>query len=100
MTEAIAVNICVQLWPKPGQEEALIEFENQVLALIPKHGGRVLQRVRRSEKGDEALEVHVISFPNSVSYAAYLEDPERLALGDLRDRAIARTVVMNVDLVR
>jgi len=94
-----AVHLCVQLWANPGQDSALIDFEDQVLALIPHHGGRVLQRVRRTEPSEEALEVQVISFPNDAAFEAYLADPERLALGNHREIAIARTVITRVQII-
>jgi uncharacterized protein (DUF1330 family) len=83
----------------PQRDSALIEFEDQVLVLIPRHGGRVLQRVRRTEDTDEAFETHIITFPDESALQAYMEDPDRIALMPLREIAIARTVVSRVLLV-
>ncbi|MDP2288673.1 MAG: hypothetical protein Q8M73_08945 [Actinomycetota bacterium] len=100
MSEAFSLTLCVQLWPQPGQEAALIQFEDQVLALIPRHGGTVLQRVRRVDDGEEAFETHVITFPDQSAFESYMHDPERLALLAVREIAIARTVSTPVVLVR
>jgi len=94
------LTLCVQLWAHPGHEAGLMQFEDQVLALIPNHGGSVLQRVRRIGDGDAAFETHVISFPDDRSLQEYLDDPARLALTALRERSIARTVISPVVVVR
>jgi len=93
------IAICVQLWTKPGQEARLIAYEDAVLALIPKHGGQVVQRVRSEEPGEAAFEVHVITLPSEAALQSYLEDPARLALTDQRESAIDRTTITRVLIV-
>lgn len=99
MSQGSVITLCVQLWPIHGQEAGLIEFEDRVLALIPNHGGRVLQRVRSLEHGDAAFETQIVSFPDERSMQAYLEDPARLELSALRDRSIQRTIVTPVEAI-
>lgn len=99
MSEDSALTLCVQLWPQTGQESALIQFEDRVLALIPRHGGAVLQRVRRIDDNEEAFETHIISFPNQSAFQSYMDDPERLALTPIREIAISRTVITPVVVV-
>ena len=60
------------LWPHEGQQQALIDYEDTVLALIPKHGGRVIERVRRTDDGDGPFEVQVIELPDEDALAAYM----------------------------
>ena len=56
-------------------------FEDEVLALMADHGGRVLFRGGRTadEPETEPLELHVLWFPNEASLASYLADKRRLA---------------------
>lgn len=82
------------LWAHPGQEELLVEYENTVLALIPKHGGRVISRVRADHPGDGPYEVQQIELPDDKALQAYMVDPVRVALADTHKRAIARTEVL------
>ncbi|MDO9485069.1 MAG: DUF1330 domain-containing protein [Actinomycetota bacterium] len=93
------VALCVQLWPHPEQESALIDYEDRVLDLIPVHGGRVLNRVRRIEQGDAAFETHIIEFPDEEAFQAYMNDPARLAMATLRDAAIAETQVSRIQRI-
>jgi hypothetical protein len=38
-------------------------------------------------------EVHIVTFPSEKNFDAYLQDPELTALGELRAKALRRTVV-------
>jgi len=93
----VPITLCVLLWPVEGQAEGLSRYEDEVLALVPVHGGRVVQRVRALPGQDPTLptEVQVVEMPDDAALAAYLADPARVALAGLRDRVVART-----DLVR
>ena len=82
-----------------AEEDALVEYEDRVLALLPDHGARVMHRVR-SDGGDGApLEVHVFEFPSDAALDAYMADERRVALSALRERGIARTQVLRVEAV-
>jgi hypothetical protein len=64
----MAVTLCVSLWAAPGNEGLLVEYEDQVLALLRAHNGRLLQRVRTVDgDADDPFEVHVIEFAESHS---------------------------------
>jgi uncharacterized protein (DUF1330 family) len=96
------VTLCVLLWETDGNGELLAEYEDTVLALVPEHGGRVLERVRRrpspdGARGDQPLEAQVIELPDDDALASYMADPRRTALTEARDRAVARTEVLRVD---
>ena len=61
--------------------ERAAAFEDEVLALLERHGGRVLHRARRV--GDDAslpAEVQVLSFPSREAFAAFLADDRRAEL--------------------
>ncbi len=96
----MALTFCVLLTPAPGGEALLVEYEDQVLMLLSDHGARVLQRVRTVDpSAGRPFEVHVLEFPSQDAFDAYMENPNRLALAGLRDRAIASTEVLRVEVV-
>ena len=91
--------LVAMLWPHPGQEQALIEYEDAVLALLPTYGCRVISRVRRTDSSDGPFEVQIIEYPSEDAVAAYMIDPTRVALADVHARAIERTQVVPVAVV-
>jgi len=91
----VTLTLCVLLWAHPGQEGALTEYEDEVLALLPDHSARLLARVRSLEPG-HADEVQLYEFPGQSELDAYLADPRRTALTARRDAAIARTELFPV----
>lgn len=90
------VELCVLLWAHPGQEDGLVAYEDRVLALVPAHGGTVLQRARSSGEAEHPLEVQFYRFPSEAALQAYLADDRRVALAAERDRVVARTELMRV----
>jgi uncharacterized protein (DUF1330 family) len=96
------VTLCVLLWAVPGQETALGAYEDQVLALVTDHGGRVLQRgtVETSGNGDGIgevpAEIQYLEFESAAAVDSYMKDPRRTALTAERDAAIARTDVHRI----
>ena len=91
------LTLCVLVTARPGHELQLAAYEDVVLVLVPQHGGRVLERLRVTDPGDGPHEVHVIEFPSATALDAYLHDPERVALADERDAAIAHTEILRVE---
>jgi uncharacterized protein (DUF1330 family) len=96
---AMTLTLCVLLWARPGAADALAAYEDQVLALVPEHGGQVLQRARGSGEGGQPLEIQFLEFPSAAALDEYMADDRRTALAHVRDHAIARTQVINVELV-
>ena len=86
--------LVAMLWPHPGQEQALINYEDAVLALLPTYGCRVVSRVRRTDDTDGPFETQIIDYPDDAAIAAYMVDPARVALADAHARAIERTQVV------
>jgi uncharacterized protein (DUF1330 family) len=95
----VKVALCVLLWARPGAEGGLIAYEDKVLALVPGHGGRVVQRARGSGTDGQPLEIQLLEFPSAAALEAYMTDDRRTALAAERDRVIGRTDVMQVQLV-
>ena len=93
------VTLCVLLDAVPGRESELAEYEDGVLALLPDHGARLVQRVRAVDPTTAPLEVQLIEFPSDAALEAYLADPRRAALADQRERAVDRTEMLRVDVV-
>jgi uncharacterized protein (DUF1330 family) len=91
--------MCVLLWAQPDADDALIAYEDRVLALVPEHGGRVLNRARSSGADGQPLEIQLLEFPSAAALSGYMTDSRRVVLADDRDRAIAKTEVINVDLI-
>jgi len=92
--------MCVLLWAKPDADDALIAYEDRVLDLVPEHGGTVLNRARSSGADGQPLEIQLLEFPSAAALSDYMTDSRRLALADDRDRGVARTEVINVELIR
>ncbi|MEU4640035.1 GNAT family N-acetyltransferase [Micromonospora sp. NPDC023814] len=66
-------------------------YEDTVLGLLGRHGGRLERRLRT---GDGHTEVHLIRFDTRDGYDAFLADPERVALrAALGDAAPAARVL-------
>ena len=94
------VTLCILLWPKPGREDALVAYEDRVLAIMADHEGEVLQRIRCTQRGEgDPFEIHVLRFASEESFEGYLRDPRRTALAPERDLVIERAQVLPVDLV-
>ena len=91
--------LCVLLWAHPGAEAALAAYEDRVLRLIPDHGARVLQRARSSGADGQPAEIQLLEFPSAAALDAFIADPRRTALAADRDRAVARTEIIEVELV-
>jgi uncharacterized protein (DUF1330 family) len=95
----VPVTLCVLLWARAGAEPGLIEYEDAVLPLVPVHGGRLRERVRTDGTDGAPLEIHMLEFPSEDALEAYMQDPQRVAMTEARDRAIERTAVYRVDPV-
>jgi hypothetical protein len=99
------VTLCVLLWARPGCEAELGRYEDQVLALLADHEGRVVQRARAQGSTGEGggdgqpAEVQILQIASDAALEQYMSDPRRTALAGQRDAAIARTDVLRVELL-
>jgi hypothetical protein len=93
------IRLCCLLWAHPGQEAGLTAYEDSVLALVPEHGGTVLQRALSDGAGGRPHEVQLYRFATQGDLDGYLADPRRTALTAERDRVVARTELFPVVLV-
>lgn len=95
----VKLTFCALLWPHPGMDEALIAYEDSVLALVSEHGGTVLQRARSDGAEDRPLEIQLYEWASQAAMDSFMSDPRRTALAADRDRAIARTEIVPVQFV-
>src|SRR6266705_4459546 len=94
------VTLCVLLWARPGAESGLIAYEDQVLGIASGYGGRVLQRARSGGAGGQPVEIQVLEFPSAQAVQEFMADGRRQSLAGERERVIARTEVIDVQLVQ
>lgn len=97
------VTLCVLLWPNPGTESALTAYEDKVLGFAAEYGGRVIQRARNTGTDDHArenqpLEIQTLQFPSAQAVEKFMIDERRQALVEERDRVIAMTEVIEIQL--
>jgi hypothetical protein len=71
-------------------------YEASVLALLPKHRGRLELRVRAL---DGQTETHLLYFQDEQAFDAFLSDPARLVLADEWKRSGARSTVQLVERI-
>ena len=90
------VSLCVLLWALPGRQDAMREYEDQVLRFVPEHGGVVVHRLRASGIDDEPTEIQFIEFASQAGFDSFMRDERRIQLSDLRDASVARTQVLRV----
>ena len=95
----MSLTLCVLLWARPGAEDGLIAYEDQVLAMAADHQGRVLQRVSGGGADGQPLESQLLEFASAQALDEFMADPRRQSLTAERDRVIARTEVIDVQVV-
>ncbi|MFV2103345.1 GNAT family N-acetyltransferase [Micromonospora sp. LOL_024] len=90
---ATAVRLVALVEIPAAAVEAGQQYEDTVLSLLRRHGGRVERRLRT---GDGRTEAHVIRFDTRAGYEAALADPERTALRTMLGEAAPTTRVLEV----
>jgi uncharacterized protein (DUF1330 family) len=89
--------LVVSLWLRAGAVADFEAFERRVAKIQARHGGRIERAIRATSpqaNAAEPFEIHVVSFPDDASLAAYRADPETRALAGERAAIIARTVMV------
>lgn len=89
----------VLLWSRPGMDEALIAYEDGVLAWVSEHGGTVLQRARSDGAEGRPLDIQLFEWAPQSALDSFMADPRRTALVTDRDRPVARTEIVPVQFV-
>ena len=96
---AVSLTLCVLLWARPGAESGLIAYEDRVLSFVPEYSGRVLQRARGNGAVGQPLEIQLLQFPAAPALEAFMADSRRQVLASERDKVIAKTEIIEVQLV-
>jgi uncharacterized protein (DUF1330 family) len=79
------------------EAEAGRQFEDRVLELLKRHGGRLERRFRGT---DGLTEVHLLWFPSREAYEAFLADPRRAEIRDEFGEAAPTGRVVEVEEVK
>ena len=97
------LTLVVLLFIDPKATDEFERFESAAARTMRRYGGRLERRISLPSRGDSSTpdEIHVVTFPDRESFAAYQMDPELRALSAVREEAIRRTVVWEgVDATR
>lgn len=94
-----AITLCCLLWAHEGMADDLTAYEDEVLALLPRYGGRVVQRAQSSGDDGRPDEVQLICFDSAAGLDSYLADPHRSSLSARRDRAVRHTETFPIRLL-
>ncbi|MGV0850406.1 hypothetical protein [Mycolicibacterium phlei] len=95
----MSLTFYVYLWPRPGMEQALVAYEDTVLALVDEHGGRLVHRSRTDGRDGRPFEIQLFEWPSQAALDGYMADPRRTSLAADRDRAVERTDIVPVQPV-
>jgi hypothetical protein len=95
----VAITVGVLLWARSGLGADLTSYEDEVLALLAGHGGRLVGRLRSSGEDGTPTETQLITFDDEAGYEGYLADPRRTMLAGERDRVIERTQLYRGELL-
>ena len=77
--------------------ERFESYEDTVLSLAGKHGGRLELRLRAV---DGSSETHLLFFPDTQAFENYRADPERLSAQDVWRASGAKSSVIEVEVIR
>jgi uncharacterized protein (DUF1330 family) len=91
------VRLAVHIWLRDGNVEAFEAYERKVAAILGRHGGRIERAIRCTGAASEPaapFEIHLVSFPDRESFAAYRADPALRALAAERERIVAKTWIV------
>lgn len=92
------IDLCCLVWARQDSASAMAEYEDQVLAFLPDHGGEILARAIGPGLDGTPHETQFIRLPDQDALDAYLADPRRREFSDERERLIERTVIYPVRL--
>lgn len=79
--------------------DAVRKYEDDVLALLPRHGAEVVMRANRAKGQGETLpaEMQILRFPSRTAFDAFLEDPDRRRLMELHGEVFSDKAAVEID---
>jgi len=93
------------IYIKKGAEDIFQRFEDHVLPLLNRHGGKLVYRVRPDAKdvitceGERPYEVHLVTFERRAGFEAYRDDPERMKYMQLKNESVARVLLIEGNIL-
>jgi uncharacterized protein (DUF1330 family) len=88
--------VTVNLYGRNGIRGEFREYESKALALFRKHGGEVLAAytpLPEGHAGETPDEIHMLRIKSRADFQAFMDDPERIKLGEERAAVIRKTEV-------
>ena len=82
--------VVVELTVREGRYEEFQEFEARAVRLMSEFGGKLVYAFRPDDTDGDA-EVHVLEFPDKLSFEKYRNDPRTASMAAIRDRVIEST---------
>ena len=88
------------IYLKTGQEAVFETFENIAIPTISKYNGRLLLRVRPSEKAiieqsiESPYEIHLVEFDSDNDFEQFMADEERKRFLHLKEQSIQSVVLI------
>lgn len=88
------------IYIKEGQETVFQQFEDIAIPLIPKYNGKLLLRLRPSQKDiiahaiDRPYEIHLISFGTTQDFENFMKDEDRKKFLHLKEQSIISTLLV------
>jgi hypothetical protein len=86
-------------YTSPERADAARAFEDEVLAVLPTHGAKVIARGHRRAGQDPALpvEIHTLWFPSRDAFQGYLDDPIRAQVIERHGEVFDTKIVVEMD---
>ncbi|MGG9972011.1 DUF1330 domain-containing protein [Ferruginibacter sp. SUN002] len=95
----MSIYITQLIYLHDGEEKSFHEFENIAIPIIAKYNGKLLLRVRPTEKEiivsktDHPYEIHLVEFATEKDFENFLHDEERKQFTHLKEKSI-KTVLL------
>jgi uncharacterized protein (DUF1330 family) len=97
-----AFTLVVLLWLHADRGAEFEEFERAASEIMRRYGGRIQRRMvmtGSSADDDQPDEIHVVTFPDELTFDAYRRDPGLVSLLGVRELAISRTTLWQAEFV-
>ena len=88
-----------------GEENTFHKFEDIAIPLISKYNGKLLLRVRPTEKEiiekniEQPYEIHLVEFASEKDFENFVQNEERKKFLHLKEKAIRSVLMIKGDLI-
>jgi len=93
------ISITQLIYIKDGQEKVFDQFESIAIPIIKKYNGRLLFRIRPSEKTfientiEHPYEIHLVEFDTKQDFDRFMLDEERKKFLHLKNQSIKSSIL-------